>query len=126
MTLPDTEIQEMEEKARAAMQADRAAKYEGGLVGADVRQFSNPRSTLENALDSVCNGMDEAAGALERLSERMGLVLQPEYPQPANGVMAGAAPPEPLRSVTVCRLHAMRSQLDGLVCRINALSSRLD
>lgn len=79
---------------------------------------------LEGAISSLANGLDEAFAAVDRLSERLEPVLQPEVPTPiGNSVKDCSAPPT---STSVTHLHALRSTLERLICRINATNARLD
>lgn len=114
--------QMVSEKMRAALICDRAeaSAIGGGLIGACA-----PRGTLECASDSLAGGLDELSSAISMLEQRLQPVLQPEAVVSTGNAACGSNPIPPV-SPAVGYLHNLRHRIEVLVCRVNAVSVRLD
>jgi hypothetical protein len=113
---------QMAEKMRYSALQD-AQSGQSILGQMKAQQIASPHGPLESAMDSLSNGLQEAFSALDRLSEGLHLVLQPEMPTP-TGVNNATAPLP--TSPAVSRLHSLRDGLEALTSRMNALRCRLD
>jgi hypothetical protein len=92
----------------------------GGMDGA----FQE--STLQSAIGSLHNGLQELQNAIDLFGSRLGGVLQPE------GTAASGSVNEKIRAVdrphspAVGELHNLRARIESLTIRVNGLSARCE